>query len=318
MDKTDISLRNKSRQQEEQVGHLLVLSQLSTFPRTREQDIMLEEVLYHLGYITVPSPCKQWDKLRIFAGFPPTEAYCLPNHKFEFIIIDGFKPTSQKMISFVWGLCGFSSIFKHVWSENLIYLLLILLVLNVEIVVPTADQYARRLGASESPPWLQSTVGEMGPRWDKHFGHVIDIIYRCLINFMNVPSSMILISPFVMLCCRSLFSLSSFMSWPILVTLSLMFNIVSACWMLIEVSAAWSLLLHLSSRESSVFPSITPCWGRCQVCWEQKAEDGHVTANMLKCKQLFGSIVLCDRQMGKEWYICSNQMKKHVLVIVEH
>ena len=127
---------------------------------------------------------------------------------------------------------------------------------------------------------------------------------------MNVPSSMILISPFVMLCCRSLFSLSSFMSWPILVTLSLMFNIVSACWMLIEVSAAWSLLLHLSSRESSVFPSITPCWGRCQVCWEQSAEDGHVTANMLKCKQLFGSIVvLCDRQMGKEWYICSNQMR---------
>eukprot|EP00434_Breviolum_minutum_P003401 symbB.v1.2.002991.t1/scaffold159.1/size291531/10 len=35
-------------------------------------------------------------------------------------------------------------------SLNLIYILLILLVLNVEIVVPTADQYAKRLGASES------------------------------------------------------------------------------------------------------------------------------------------------------------------------
>jgi len=52
-------------------------------------------------------------------------------------------------------------------SLNLIYLLLILLVLNVEIVVPTADQYARRLGASESfsglvialTPFFQGIIG---------------------------------------------------------------------------------------------------------------------------------------------------------------
>jgi len=52
-------------------------------------------------------------------------------------------------------------------SLNLIYLLLILLVLNVEIVVPTADQYAKRLGASESfsglvialTPFFQGIIG---------------------------------------------------------------------------------------------------------------------------------------------------------------
>ena len=60
-----------------------------------------------------------------------------------------------------------------VHTENLVYLLLILLVLNVEIVVPTADQYAMRLGASESC-WLGRSlkgpgldvpmVGTGGPR----------------------------------------------------------------------------------------------------------------------------------------------------------
>lgn len=52
-------------------------------------------------------------------------------------------------------------------SLNLIYFLLILLVLNVEIVVPTADQYATRLGASESfsglvialTPFFQGIIG---------------------------------------------------------------------------------------------------------------------------------------------------------------
>lgn len=52
-------------------------------------------------------------------------------------------------------------------SLNLVYLLLILLVLNVEIVVPTADQYAMRLGASESfsglvialTPFFQGIIG---------------------------------------------------------------------------------------------------------------------------------------------------------------
>ena len=70
---------------------------------------------------------------------------------------------------------GFSAYHsKHVWSENLIYLLLILLVLNVEIVVPTADQYARRLGASESPlAGCNERLGRDGawPRWGEVFGH---------------------------------------------------------------------------------------------------------------------------------------------------
>ena len=78
----------------------------------------------------------------------------------------------------------------------------------MEIVVPTADQYARRLGASESPLGCNQQLGRWGPGGINIFGHVIDImyifiyIYRCFIYFMNFPSSMILISPFVMLCCR--------------------------------------------------------------------------------------------------------------------
>jgi Na+-translocating ferredoxin:NAD+ oxidoreductase RnfE subunit len=51
---------------------------------------------------------------------------------------------------------------SHPWhTENLIYLLLILLVLNVEIVVPTADQYAKRLGASESF-WVGRSLKGLG------------------------------------------------------------------------------------------------------------------------------------------------------------
>ena len=57
---------------------------------------------------------------------------------------------------------GLATQLSHPWhTENLIYLLLFLLVLNVEIVVPTADQYAMRLGASESF-WVGRSLKGLG------------------------------------------------------------------------------------------------------------------------------------------------------------
>ena len=53
----------------------------------------------------------------------------------------------------------------NLMSLALLYVLIVLLVLNVEIVVPTADQYARRLGASESFSGflVLQTSGDFGP-----------------------------------------------------------------------------------------------------------------------------------------------------------
>ena len=52
-------------------------------------------------------------------------------------------------------------------SLPLIYMLMVLLVLNVEIVVPTADQYAHRLGASES---FSGLVIALTPFWQGILG----------------------------------------------------------------------------------------------------------------------------------------------------
>ena len=52
-------------------------------------------------------------------------------------------------------------------SLLLLYVLIVLLVLNVEIVVPTADQYATRLGASES---FSGLVIALTPFWQGILG----------------------------------------------------------------------------------------------------------------------------------------------------
>ena len=112
---------------------------------------------------------------------------------------------------------------------------------------------------------------------------------------MNVPSSMILISPFVMLCCRF------YSRYPSCLGLS--WSHYPSCSTLCRPAGCSLRFQRLGHCSYTFLP------GNHRCSHQLRHVEAVVTANMLKCKQLFGSIVLCDRQMGKEWYICSNQLR---------
>ena len=69
-------------------------------------------------------------------------------------------------------------------SLHLIYMLMVLLVLNVEIVVPTADQYAHRLGASES---FSGLVIALTPFWQGILG--VPLNYFMLRRMLSRPKA---------------------------------------------------------------------------------------------------------------------------------
>ena len=76
-------------------------------------------------------------------------------------------------------------------SLPLIYVLMVLVVLNVEIVVPTADQYAARLGASES---FSGLVIALTPIWQGILG--VPLNYLMLKSGMSMKNMIILMVAF--------------------------------------------------------------------------------------------------------------------------